>query len=782
MSRLFRSTSLCALAALTLLAPGCGSDGSSTSLAPASGGFNNFQNPGTQVTALQAKTFATVLQATVAQGVGALLEISRFTAPLATGNRTFDPNIEVDLSGDYRLTRKGPQADGSYRLEIFRKSDLRLEGVVVAAPTVRTANGFSQSVILGPEVFSQTRDGYAGFNQVTQRELFFGFVGEAVLEFDNDGRLLNMRLIDLRYPGLGDNRDSRTVVRTSTGLLFEEVSGTLTREGDRMVGNLNFGDTPGFSIDSLITATGAFRQLNLVSTLFGGQGRAFLNSNFNSYGDYSPVSDPVYSSPLVLAPLADPPSPSLLGPNNNQYMTYYAVDGVLTVTLPPEPPSSQPTVRSFDLLNAKPLNSSFGPIELPAGARLIVRTGPPSPVRVDTRLTVTVYAVNSVGKAVPFNTNGFLLTSSNPQVLRVTDQGQDFQVRAVGAGTATLTLTDPNSGQSGTVQVTVQDGNATSTGFVYVSDRGNSRIVRFRYNPTSPALPTDRTEIATGHAPLRILISSDKSTLMAENTDNTLQIFSINQSNGNLTERSAETLSVTGLAQAQLDPALFYGNSGSPNQIKEFRFNSANGTLTFQRNLRQGSSSRLVTGLINAGQYVYGSFQNTIHSVDVATATSRDVTMGSGEIVSDLAVTGSTLQVLLRRSLGGGAFEGTLRSFPLNNDGTLNTPASRNITVQSDASGLVVNGGRAYSGVFATGQAVNGVQVAADSLTHLPGQPYPVSGTPTRLATQGNLLFVGTNPENKLETLIIGADGSLSTVGAVDVGGTPTDVKAVTLP
>lgn len=161
--------------------------------------------------------------------------------------------------------------------------------------------------------------------------------------------------------------------------------------------------------------------------------------------------------------------------------------------------------------------------------------------------------------------------------------------------------------------------------------------------------------------------------------------------------------------------------------------------------------------------------------------------MGAGEIVSDLAVTrlasgSNTLQVLLRRSLGGGAFEGTLRSFPLNNDGTLNTPASRNITVQSDASGLVVNNDRAYSGVFATGSAINGVQLALTSLTHLPGQPYPVSGTPTRLATRGNLLFVGTNPENKLETLIIGADGSLATVGAVDVGGNPTDIEAITLP
>ena len=760
MSRCKGSASAYALMVASLVAVGCGSDTSSISAGPA---FPNFTGITQAEVSARTTVQESVAQATLTQGLGFMLAGAKFMAPFATGFRAFDPEIQVQLEGDYRLTRR-PLADGNFRLDFFSPDGARLLGSAIASPARQITGGYEVTVTLGDARFRESAP-----QNVERREYpFFGLTGEAIMQFNNDGELLNVNLRNINQYGFEQT--------------FGSVNGLLARNGDHLTGSLTYEGRGRLTVDALYNVSGGgFFGLGVASQLFaGGQGRAFLSSNFTSTGIFSPLDDPILSSPLVVTPIA----PSFAAPNNNRYVSYTVVDGVFTVTTPPVPPATQPGVQSFDLLNAQPLNAPFPPIALPAGARLIVQAGPGGTVPVGTHVTVTVYAVNSVGKAVPFNTNGFQLASSNPQVASV---GEGFQVLALAAGSTTLTLTDPSSGQSGTAQLTVQAAGATGTGFVYLSDSANQRIVRFRYNPASPALPTERTEIATGHAPQRILISADKSTLMAQNTDNTLQVFAINQSNGNLTERSAEVLSVTGLAQSQLDPGLFYGNSGSPNQIKEYRFNSANGTLAFQRNLRQGPSSQLTTGLIAGGQYVYGSFQNTIHSVDVATATSRDVTMGAGEFASNLAVTrlnsgSNVLLVLLRRSLGGGLFEGGLRLFPLNNDGTLNTPASQNIAVQSDAIGLVVNNDRAYMGAFANSFLMNGVQLTLTALTHLTGQPYGVVGTPNTLTTQGNLVFIGTNPEAKLETLIIGADGNLSTVGAVDIGGNATDIEAVVLP
>ncbi len=756
---MFRSSHFLSLLAAGLIV-GCGSGGSSSiNAGPANGSSFGQASPG-QISARET-VLVSVEQAALAQGLGGLLSMARFAAPSLTGFRTFDPSIEVPINGDYVLTRT-PLAGGNFRLDIYNPGKTKLLASAIAEPAVASGNGFLVNLTLGDERFSET--GPTQNQSATYP--FFGLIGRATLRFDSLGQLLDIQLANVEMFG--------------RRLQFSAVSGTLTRQGDHMLGNLNYGlNARGLSIDALYDTAGAFGGLEMASELFGGQGRAFLDRNFNQNGIFSPLNDPVFSSPLVPAQLG-----SLPAPNNSRFVSYTVVDGIFTVFTPPVPPATTSGAQSFDLFSAQPLQGGFLPVALPAGARLIVSTTPSSPVTLGTRLALKVYAVNSSGKPVPFNTNGFELTSSQPQVARVSG---GFQVEAVGEGTTTLTLNDPASGQSGSVQLTVGGAGATGTGFLYLADLGNSRLVRFRFNPASPGLPDQRTEILTGHSPLRILISRDKSTLMAENTDNTLQIFSIDQSSGVLTQRSADTLSVTGLAQGQVDPSMYYGNSGSPNQIKEFHFNSSNGRLEFVRNLRQGASSRLVTGLIGGGQYVYGSFQNTIHSVDVAAATSRDVTMGAGEFVSDLAVTrlnsgADSLQVLLRRSLGGGAFEGVLRSFPLNADGTLNTPASRNITVQSDASGLAINNERAYNGAFANGTTVNGVQLSLTSLNHLPGQPYVVSGTPTTLATLGNLLFIGTNPEGKLETLRIGNDGSLSTLGAVDVGGNATDLEAVVLP
>jgi hypothetical protein len=768
MSSVLRSTSLGALVALTLVSTGCGS-GDSTNSGQAGGLQGNAQvnAQGVVQLSVQETVLASVGQASLAQALGGLLTMARHMAPIATGFRAFQPDLEVSLPGDYVLTRT-QLADGRFRLDVYTQDKARQLASAIASPAVQDATGYTVDVGLGdPRVRERAP------SQLTQQTWpFFGFVGQAQLRFDNDGRLVSLRLIDVERFGFSQS--------------IGKLNGTLGQDGDHMRGSLTLEGRNYATVDALFGPLGRFDGLALATEFFGAQGRALLNRNFNSVGLFSPLDDPLISSPLVSTPLPNPPAFSLTGPNNNRYVSYTVIDGIFTVTTPPLPPSTQPGVQSFDLLNAEPLNGAFPPISLPAGSRLIVQAGPPSPVPVGTPVTISVYAVNSSGKAVPFNTNGFQLTSSNPQVARV---GDGFQVTAVAAGSTTLTLTDPASGQSGTVQLTVQGAGAISTGFVYISEFTNGRIVRLRYNPASPAVPTDLTSIPTGHSPLRILISRDKQTLMAENSDNTLQVFSINQSTGDLTERSADTLRVTGLAQGQLDPELFYGNSsaGSPNQVAEFRFNSGNGRLTFVRNLRAGASSRLVTGLIAANQIVFGSFQNSIHSIDVATATSRDVTMGAGETVSDLAVTrlasgANTLQVLLRRNVGGGVFVGELRSFLLNNDGTLNTGSSRNIAAQNDAFALAVNNDRAYTGAFANSAVVNGVQLTSTALTPLPGQPYGVSGNPSRLATQGNVLFVGTSPESKLETLVIGGDGSLTNLGAVDVGGSLRNIEVVVLP
>ncbi|ODT78025.1 hypothetical protein ABS71_02150 [bacterium SCN 62-11] len=747
------------------LASGCGSTGSSNSGGFA-GGFSNGAQQQAQLSVLNTVQ-ASVLQASLAQSLGGLLAGAKFMAPFATGFRTFDPSIEVDIAGNYKLTRT-PLADGKFRIDIYNQEKTRLLASAIAEPAVQTATGYSVQVTLG-----DTRvviDGGASTSRGTYS--FYGVVGTAVLSFDRDGVLQGVALSNIQQYG--------------QTLRFGTVSGNLTRSGDHLTGRLGYGvNDSGFAtIDALYDSVGAFGGLDMFNDLLDGQGQAFLDRNFNAGGTFSPLDDPVFSSPLSPVSLGN----GLAAPNNDRYVSYTVVNGIMTVTTPALPPATSPTVQSFDLLNAQASGAGFPPTPLPAGARLIVQAGPSGPVAVGTRLSITVYAVDSAGKAVPFTTNGFQLTSSNAQVVRVSD---GFRAEALSAGTATLTLNDPTSGQSGTVQVTVQGAGATGTGFVYLSDTGNSRLVRFRFNPANPALPTERTEISTGHAPLGLLISADKSTLFAENLDNTVQVFSINQSNGNLTERSATALGVGNLAQGQLDPTLYYGSTGggdgNPNQVKEFRFNSSNGTLTFTRNLREGSSSRVVPGLINAGQYLYASFQNKILSIDAATATTREVTMGAGEIVSDLAVTrlssgANTLQVLITRNVSGGVREGTLRSFPLNNDGTLNTPASRNITVQPFGGSLTISGDRAYNGVFSDSFLINGVQLGLTSLTHLAGQPYPISGTPAWMAAQGNLLFVATNPENKLETLLIAGDGSLSTLGAVNVGGSPTNIKVVVLP
>jgi hypothetical protein len=561
-------------------------------------------------------------------------------------------------------------------------------------------------------------------------------------------------------------------------------------------GQLTYGDRGSFDIKGIQSATGSFEGLSLASSLFGGVGQLLINSNFDESGEFVPVQDirNRTSSPLVFGlPLAVPPLPPAPAPVNplppiltapltsGGSVAFVVKDFVFSVTRP------DGVTQSVSIFDQSPFAGLAGAqVALPAGSRLVAFASPESFIPVGGRAALFVYAQGPDGLAVPFTTNQAQLSTNSSGIVELVNTQQ---VRGVAPGAASITYSDNLSGLSASTLITVTGGGgASGKGFVYLPDLTNQRIVRFAFNPQSPGEPTNRTNFPTGHSVFRIAISRDQQFLFAENTDQTVQVFSIDQGTGALLEKSTDAKELRGIAQSPIDPAIFYANHtfGGASHVSQFRFNSTTFKLDPVKDLATAFAGRLVPLSIAGKEFLYGAANDKVRVFDTVTnnQTVQFVVTGTVIDIAGARPDGNTpvLQVLLEPSVG--AANGVLRTYPLTLGGQIDAPNSRQINVNAGPRSLHVHANaKAYTGSF-TVSSLSGVQlnVPPAQPTMLTNQPYSTNGTPNAMTSIGNLFFSVTSPEAMLEAFTVAADGSLTKVGTLDVGGSLNDVEAIILP
>lgn len=721
----------------------------------------------------QESVFTAFTQDSVARLIGRTIELSPLISPGSVSARSVSgqslfqgearlPGAELPLAGDFTLrSDRGP--GGVIRIEIFKgERRFAMLDLLTATPRSDGRPGFDQRVILGPERSSSVENIESGRITTTIYEgLFFGYTGEALLKYDAAGLLESVEYKDVKVPGT-------TFATTPNYQQFRPINGTLTRDGDEMTGSLSYGDQGEFTVRELISETESHQTLLMASDLFGGQGRAFLSTNFDAEGIFSATPDPAFSSPLenVNVPLT-----------TSVAVNYVVRDSVFQAILPGGQVQGADVTALETFRGLMPGTT----VPIPSDATLQLFATPSGSLVGGAKAQIYVYAVGANGRAVPFSVDSISLDSSAPNVVRVLNPKSN-QVQAGDAGSATVVLRDSASGKSASLLLTVVGSQADLKVFAYMADLAGQRILRQNLNASTGAPIGDVEETHTGRGPLQLLISSDQTKLIVENTFGSAQVFSIDPASGELEELSDQTLSVSGLSQSQLDPSLYYGNV--EDGIAELRL-EGDGDFVLVRTLVETFSSDLITALIGGRQYVFGSLGRQIFSVDAAAASTTAVALESGVFVTNMAVTRLAadgpqyLEVLVRRSLDGGGFDSQLRSYELNSDGTLDIASGVQVAVDADAREIAVSGSRAYNGSF-TSATINGIAIAATALTQLPGQPYATTGASTALAITGvnsNSLLLSSSG-TKLEVFRISDNGSLSTVGSVEASSNITDMKA----
>ncbi len=715
-------------------------------------------------------------QDSVARLVGRTVELAPLISPGSVGAQAVSaqslflgeariPGAVVPLAGDFTVrSSRGP--GGVIRLEVY-KAERRFAVLDLLSATPRTDGrpGFDQRVVLGPER-SNIVENLEGSRITTTiyEGLFFGYSGEALLKYDSAGLLESVEYIDVKVPGT-------TFATTPNYRQFRPLNGTLTRDGDEMNGSLSYGDDGEFTIRELISETESHQTLLLASDLFGGQGRAFLSSNFDAEGVFSATPDPSLSSPLV----------NVNVPLTTSVAVNYVVrDSVFQAILPGGQVQGADVTALETFVGLLPGTT----VPIPADATLQLFASPSGSLIVGTKAQVYVYAVGSNGRAVPFSVDSIRMESSAPNIVRVLNP-QSNQVDAVAAGTAIVVLRDSVSGKSGDIQLTVAGSQTDLKVFAYMADLTGQNIVRQTLNASTGAALGEVDVTHTGRGPLQLLISADRTRLLVENTFGSAQVFEIDPTSGDLEELSDQSLDVSGLSQSQLDPDLYYGNAEEG--IVELRMDE-DGDLSVVRTLADEFSSDLITALVGGNQIVFGSRGRQIFSIDASSAQIRAVTLEEGAFVTNMGVTRLAadgpqyLEVLVRRSLSGGGFDSQLRSYELNSDGTLDVASMQQIAVDADARELAVSGSHVYNGSFSA-STINGVLVAATAISGLPGQPYQTTGASTALAITGvngrSLLLSASG--TKLQVFRVGDSGSLTAAGSVDAGRNITDMKAMTI-
>lgn len=786
--------------AVTLLAIGCGSDDSFvTSTQPILINNTTTTSPATSSTTTSSATAplneresgrAALLQDSLARAVGGTLLLANFTAPSVTGQKTFEAALDVPLQGDFRLKRT-PLDDGKFRLDVRDAQD-KLRATLIALPTVETAEGFDQRIELG---FKQPLSSF-GIGNSFQEFTFFGYEGKALLKFNKVGQLLSVSYEDLRIrPNASTNVN--TVTPNYSPLL--PVNGTLTRKGDELQGTLSYGGQGSYSIRGLVDATATFQSLTLASELFLGQGRAVLNANFDSSGDFSPIFDRATSSPLVnvpLPPASTPAPPNTFPPpplfsttlDSGAVASYTAVDDVFTVTLPGG------TVRSVPL-QASALEDYVQNEDVqivpPDGARAVLTVLPAPVLPIFFEAQVLLHVVDANGRAIPFTSRG---VSLQPGTANVSKRLNPLRFVGTQAGPGKVRLIDSSSNLTGEVNVTFTGPSQSRNGFAYVADARNTQIVRLKFNPDDASVAlSEKTAIPTGHQPLELLVSRDKRFILAENLDESLQIFAIDAATGALSERGIElNKRVRGLTQSLLDPAVYFANYAHDNQnfVSRFRFNETSGTLQFETDLAPASPNGKLTALqIGAQEFVYSPASTRIRAFNVNAnpVTPLEFDLGPNEFATELLASarpdGNVLHALVNRNDGSGASVGIFRNYPLNSDGSVNTAGSRQIEVHTQPVGLAISSTTAYNGSFSV-QAINGVAVPQPPAapTYLPSQGYSGTGAPGALSIAGKVLLTANDPQATVDLFRINDDGSLSLQGTESIDGNLVDLETVILP